>query len=98
MVVVAAPALADVLYGMISKVDVEAKKFIVAQEETHKEFEIALTKKTMFVTKKKVMKADIEKLSQYLKKAQDKGLPGLPAKVEHTGGMASKITFGSTKN
>ena len=91
--VVGTVALADELLGVITKVDVDAKK-ITVQPKEGKEVEVTITKDT--VTPKKggdTAPVDLEKLEKRVKKAQDSGKKGVMAKIEHEGGKASKITY-----
>lgn len=90
-------ALADEVFGIITKVDVDAKK-ITVQSKGGEETSIEITDKTEVETKKGTIPADLEKLDKMVKKAQEKG-KGVRAKIEHEGGKATKITpiFGKKK-
>jgi hypothetical protein len=94
--VVGTVALADELFGVITKVDVDAKK-ITVQPKEGKEVEVTITDKTELVTKKGSMPVDLEKLSKQVAKAQEKGRKGITAKIEVEKGVASKIAPVFTK-
>lgn len=91
LAVIVAPAIADELFGVITKVDVEGKKLTVIEKGTDKEVMITTTDDTEVVTKKGSNKIDLEKLSSGLEKAKEKGARGIPAKITHEKNVASKI-------
>ena len=89
--VVGTVALADELLGVITKVDVDAKK-ITVQSKDGKDVDVTITDKTELVTKKGSNPVDLEKLDKQVKRAQEKGRKGVSVKVEHEKGVASKIS------
>ncbi len=84
-------ALADELFGVITKVDADAKKVTVLEKDTDKEIEVTITDDTKYVTKKGEAPVDFEKLSKGIEKAKSKGGKGIAVKVEHEKAVASKI-------
>ncbi len=97
LALVVAPAIAEELLGVITKIDVEGKKLTVIQNDTDKEVEITVTDKTEQISKKGNNPVDLEKLSGFLKKVQDGGGKGLAAKIEHEKGVASKLQISRKK-
>jgi len=91
--VVVASVLADEILGVLTKVDVDAKKITVEEKGTDKEIVLKITDETEQVTKKGAMKVDLEKLEKGVKKAQDAGKKGITVKVTHEKNVASKIEF-----
>lgn len=91
MVLVVGSAIADELLGVITKVDVEAKKLTVTDNDSDKETVVTVTDDTEFVTKKGSSKIDLEKVAKGLEKAKEKGAKGISVKVTHEKGVASKI-------
>jgi len=91
MVLVVGSAIADELLGVITKVDVEAKKLTVTEKGSDKETQVTVNDDTEYVTKKGSSKVDMEKLSKGLERAKEKGAKGIPVKVTHEKGVASKI-------
>ena len=91
------PAIADELFGVITKVDVEGKKLMVLPKDADKEIEVTVTGDTEVVTKKGSTPLDLEKLSKGVAKAQDAGKKGVMVKIEHEKGVASKITYQAKK-
>jgi hypothetical protein len=89
--VVITPVIAEELLGVITKIDVAAKKLTVESKEDGKEVTITVNDDTEQVTKKGSQKVDLEKLSGFLSKVQDAGKKGIPSKVTHEKGVASKI-------
>src|SRR6187401_572133 len=59
LAVVVAPAIADELFGVISKVDVAGKKVTVIEKDTDKEVIISVTDNTEYVTGKGSSKLDL---------------------------------------
>ena len=96
MGLVVASVLADELLGVLTKVDVEAKKITVVEKDTDKEIEVKITDETEQVTKKGAVKVDLEKLSKAVEKAKDAGKK-VSVKVTHEKGVASKIEFQKKK-
>jgi hypothetical protein len=84
---------ADELLGVITKIDVDAKKLTVEEKDTDKEVEITVNDDTEVVSKKGSSKVDLEKLEKGLKKAQDAGKKGLTVKITHEKKIASKLEF-----
>jgi hypothetical protein len=97
LAVVVAPAIADELFGVISKVDVEGKKVTVLEKDTDKEVIVTITDNTEYVTGKGTSKVDLEKLSKNVTKQIDAGKKGVRAKIDHDKGVASKITIQQKK-
>ena len=91
MGLVVASVLADELFGVITKADAEAKKVTVVEKDTDKEIEVKITDDTEYVTKKGTGKVDFEKLEKNIERAKDKGAKGVPVKITHEKGVASKI-------
>jgi hypothetical protein len=88
---VVASVIADELLGVITKVDVDAKKITVEEKESNKEVVIKITDETERVSQKGTDKVNLEELQDYLKKVQEKGKKGITVKVTHEKGVASKI-------
>jgi len=86
-------ALADELFGVITKVDVDGNKLMVLPKGEDKEIEVTVTSDTEVVTKKGSMPLDLTKLEKNVKKQQDAGKKGVMAKIEHEKGKASKIQY-----
>jgi hypothetical protein len=97
LTVLVAPVIADELFGVISKVNIEGKKVTVIEKGTDKEIEVTVTDDTEFVTPKGSSKIDLEKLSKGVEKAKEKGKKGINAVVTHDKGIASKISVGKKK-
>lgn len=91
LAVLAAPVIADELIGVITKVDVSAKKLTVFEKGTKNEVEVTVTDDTDFVSKKGTRKVDLERLAKGVKKQQDAGKKGMHVVVTHDKGVASKI-------
>ena len=91
--VLVAPAIADELLGVITKVNVEGKKLTVEEKESGKEIEVTVTDDTKLVTKDGEVKVDLAKVETIVKKRQDAGKKGVNAKIEHEKGVASKIQY-----
>ena len=95
--VIVGPALADELFGVITKVDVEKKTLMVLPKGEDKEIEVTVTDKTEVVTKKGNVPIDLEKLSKRVEGAKGKGAKGAPVKIEHEKAVASKIEYVAKK-
>ncbi|MHC5540921.1 hypothetical protein ACYOEI_22090 [Singulisphaera rosea] len=93
LALVVAPVIAEELLGVITKVDVDAKKVTVVEKDTDKEIQVTINDKTEQVTKKGTGPVDLEKLEKRVAKAQEKGAKGAAVKIEHEKGVASKIEF-----
>jgi hypothetical protein len=91
--VVVGSVIADELLGVITKVDVDAKKITVVEKDTDKEYQIKITSDTKVVTKKGEMEVDLEKLEKGVQKQIDNGKKGIPAKITHEKHVASKIQY-----
>jgi biopolymer transport protein ExbD len=92
LTVLVAPVIADELLGVISKVDIDAKKVTVLEKDTDKEVLITVTGDTEYVSGKgTVSKIDLEKIAKGVEKAKEKGRKGIPVTVTHDKGVASKI-------
>jgi len=92
LVVVVAPAIADELLGIVTKVDVAGKKLTVVEKGSDKEVEITTNDDTEWVTKKGTNKLDLEKLSKQVSKRVDAGKKGVFARITHEKGVASKLS------
>ena len=90
--VVAGSALADELLGVLTKVDIAGKTVTVLEKDTDKEVVVTVNDTTDYVTKKGSSKIDLEKIEKSIGKAKEKGLKGIPVKVEHEKAVASKIS------
>jgi hypothetical protein len=91
LAVVVAPAIADELLGVLTKVDVAGKKLTVVEKDTDKEVIITTNDDTVQVSKKGDAKVDLEKLAGLVEKVQAKGAPGPSVKITHEKNVASKI-------
>ncbi len=95
LAVVVGSALADELFGVITKVDPEAKKITVVEKKTDKESVLEVADDALLVTPKDEAgsKVDLKKLEGRLAKAREKNAnaKGIPAKITHEGGKVSKI-------
>jgi len=91
MGLVVASVLADELFGVITKVDADAKKITVVEKDTDKEIDVKITDDTEYVTKKGTGKVDFEKLEKGIAKAKEKGAKGISVKITHEKHVASKI-------
>ncbi len=92
LAVIVVPAIADELFGTITKVDADAKKITVVEKETDKEIEVTITNDTEYVTKKGNVKVDFDKVAKNIEKAKEKGNKGINVQITHEKGVASKIT------
>ena len=70
MGLVVASVLADELFGVITKVDADAKKITVVEKDTDKEIEVKITDDTEFINRKGTGKVDFEKLEKAIEKGQ----------------------------
>jgi len=95
---IAGSALADELFGVLTKVDVEGKKVTIVEKESDKEVLVTITDETEYVSKKGTAKVDLEKLAKGVEKAKEKGSKGVRVKVEHENAVASKIYAVPKKN
>jgi hypothetical protein len=91
LAVIVAPAIADELLGVLTKVDVAGKKVTVVEKGTDKEIEVTITDDTEYVTPKGSNKIDLEKIAKGVEKAKAKGRQGINVKVTHEKAVASKI-------
>jgi hypothetical protein len=95
--VIITPVIADELFGVITKVDVEGKKLTVVEKGTDKEVVVTTTADTEYVSGKgESSKIDLESLSKKVAKAQDAGKK-VAVKVTHEKGVASKIESAKKK-
>lgn len=94
---VAVPALADELLGVITKVDIEGKKLTVVEKDTSKEVIVTVNDDTEYVTPKRTGKVDLEKLSNNVEKNKERGRKGVAVKIDHDSAVASKITIEARK-
>lgn len=90
-------ALADELFGFITKVDVEGKKLSVETKDSDKPVEITVNDSTELVTPKGSSKIDLEKLAKGVEKNKEKGKKGVFAKITHDKNVASSISVGKKK-
>jgi len=97
LVVIVAPAIADELMGVLTKVDADAKKVTVVEKDTDKEVVVTITDGTEWVTPKGASKIDLEKVSKNLEKAKEKGRKGINVTVTHEKAVASKIAPAAKK-
>ena len=97
MGLVVASVVADELFGVITKVDADAKKITVLEKDTEKEIEVKITDDTEYVTGKGAGKVDLEKLEKNIEKQKDRGKKGIMAKITHEKGVASKIEVSKKK-
>jgi len=95
--VVILPALADELFGVLTKVDPDSKMLTVVEKDTDKEVMIKTTDDTEVVTGKGSSKIDLEKLAKGVAKIQDAGKKGMPVVVTHENKVASKIKTAGKK-
>ncbi len=86
------PVIADELFGVITKVDVEGKKLTVQSKDSG-ETVVRTNDDTELVVGKdgEPRKLDLEKLARAVDKAQDAGKKGVFAKITHEKGVASRI-------
>jgi hypothetical protein len=94
---IAGAAFADELFGVLTEVDLEAKKVTVVEKGTDKEVIVSVTPDTEYVTPKGSSKAELKKVAKAVEKAKEKGNKGIQVKVEHKGGVASAITAAPRK-
>lgn len=97
LVVTVGPALADELFGVLTKVDTAAKKVMVLPKGADKEIEVTVTDDTEWVTPKGASKIDLTKVEKNLTKAKEKGQPGIRVTVTHEKAVASKIAIATKK-
>ena len=90
-------AIADELFGVITKVDPASKKLTVEEKGTDKEIEVTTNDDTEWVTPKGSSKIDLEKVAKNIEKAKEKGRKGIGVVVTHEKGVASKITIAAKK-
>ena len=94
LAVLAAPVIAEELLCLITKVDVPGKTLSVLTQGA-KAVKVKVDADTEIVTKKgtfKVTEKALEKISAAVTKYQEAtGKKGLPARIEHEKGVASKI-------
>src|SRR4051812_27915466 len=93
LAVVVAPAIAEEIFGAITKVDVQAKKVTVVEKDSDKDTLLTVNDDTEIVVGKGADKIDLEKLDKVVKKSIDAGKKGAFAKVAHEKGVASKINI-----
>ena len=92
LAVLAAPVIADELFGVITKVDVAGKKLMVMPKGADKEIEVTVTGDTEYVSAKgETSKFDLEKTEKGVAKAIEKGRKGVNVKITHEKAVASKI-------
>ena len=97
LAVLAAPVIADELFGVITKVDVAGKKVMVLPKGEEKEIEVTVTDDTEWVTPKGASKIDLTKVEKNVAKAIEKGRKGVTVKVTHDNKKASKIEVAAKK-
>lgn len=95
LAVVVGSAFADDLFGVITKVDPEAKKITVIEKKTDKESVLDVDDDAIFVTPKDEAgsKLDLKKLETRIAKAREKNseFKGITAKITHEGSKVSRI-------
>jgi hypothetical protein len=93
LAVIITPVIAEELLGVLTKIEDGGKKLTVESKEDGKEVIVTTNGDTEYVTKKGNVKFEnvVEKLSGTLSKVQDAGKKGIPVKVTHEKGVASKI-------
>lgn len=91
LAVLAAPVIADELFGVIVSVDVSGKSLQVMPKDGDKEIQVKVTDDTEVISKKGTSKIDLEKLSKGIRKAKDAGKKGRMVAITHEKGVASKI-------
>ena len=96
LAVLAAPVIAEELFGVITKVDIAGKKLTVTPKDADKDVEVTVTDDTEVISKKGTVtsKIDLEKLSKGVAKAVDAGKKGITVKIEHEKNVVSKIYTG----
>ena len=97
LAVVAAPVIADELFGTITAVNVEGKSITVVEKGTDKEVTVKVSDDTEYVTSKETSKLDLEKLSRKVEKAKEKGRRGIRVQVTHEKKVASQIKVAAKK-
>ncbi len=97
LLVMVVPVLAEEIFGVLSKVDVENNKITVVQKKADKEVVLTVTDDTEFVTPKKSGKFVPAKVAKAVEKAQEKGRPGIPVVVTYEDGKASKVEIKAGK-
>jgi biopolymer transport protein ExbD len=90
-------AIADEIFGFITKVDVEGKKLSVETKDSDTPVEITVNDDTELVTAKGSSKVDLEKLAKNVERIKEKGKKGIPAKITHDKNVASKISVAGKK-
>lgn len=96
LAVVAGSVFADEIFGVITKVDVDAKKITVVEKKADKETVLEVDDEAVLITPKDEAgsKLDLKKLEDRVTKARQKaGAKGVRAKVTHDGGKVSKIAI-----
>ena len=95
LAVVVGSVFADELFGVITKVDPEAKKITVYQKKADKETVLVVDDDALFVTPKDEAgsKVDLKKLEDRIAKGKEKNAEykGIMAKITHEGDKVSKI-------
>ena len=76
LAVLAAPVIAEELFGVITKVDVAGKKLTVTPKDADKDIEVTVTDDTEFITKKGASKVDLEKIAKRIAKSAGRGQEG----------------------
>ncbi len=97
LAVLAAPVIAEELFGVITKVDVAGKKLTVTPKGEDKDIDVTVTDATEVQTKDGFAKIDLEKLSKRVEGAKEKGKKGANAIITHEKGVASKIAYPKKK-
>lgn len=93
MAVIITPVIAEELLGVLTKIEDGGKKLTVESKEDGKDVIVTTNADTEYVTKKGNVKFEnvVEKLEGALSKIQDAGKKGIPVKVTHEKGVASRI-------
>ena len=95
LAVIITPVIAEELLGVITKIDVAGKKVTVVEKGSDKEVVVTTTDDTEIA--RGDQKFGLEQLQKGLTKQLDAGKKGIPAKVTHKDGVASKITIPAKK-
>ena len=99
LAVIITPVIAEELLGVLTKIEDGGKKLTVESKEDGKDVIVTTNGDTEYVTKNGTVKFEnaVEKLSGFLTKVQDAGKKGIPIKVTHDKGVASKIQVTAKK-
>jgi hypothetical protein len=96
LVVVITPVIADEFFGLLTKVDAEAKQ-VTVQKKGGDEVELKIGDGAELASQKGSIPFDFEKLSGVLTKYKEAGAPGVPVTVTHEKKVVSKIMITKKK-